>query len=494
MKLRLSNRGILTMLAAAVLAAILCLTILPGASLQALAQEKGAARLVVDGQEHAFSVAPVMIGESLLVPMSDIFKTLGADVTWSQERKEAEAVKLGTSIIIKADSRTAFVNNRVVELPQSAVIIEGRMMVPLLFVSESFGAAAEWNAGTNTVTIKMPEKKEEKKLSYADAIKQGIQKSFAWQSAQISAEKATNRNQDFALTLGEYALPSIRAKEGLKLADKWGEMQLALTADQAGISIESSMDTVSLKLEKQKNLKEKIEFLERKLKTERLKYDYGMLSLSALQDVEGALFSAKQNLVVLEKELDAAYTDLNYALGYPESQRDLPEYDLKYVPLPQIDLEKKIKDDTSGDPYLWFASQQRELAQFALTTYEYNAESQSWTLTKLDLSSANLNAANTEKALAKTIRSRYDQLRLLEENLESLKITLDQTKRNVNVARLQFDIGMITKIQLEEARMNVCDLEVQIHELQLKHKQLTEIFEKPYLAPDYVSGSGQSAS
>lgn len=490
MKFQLSNKKILTILTAA----MLCLTIVSGPPLQVMAQEKGAARLVVDGQEHAFSIAPVIIGKSLLVPMSDIFQALGAEVNWSQERKEAEAVKPGTSVIIKADSRTAFVNNRVVELPQSAVIIEGRMMVPLLFVSESFGAAVDWNTETNTATIKMPEKKEEKRLSYDDAVKQGIQKSFAWQSAQISAEKASNRNQDFALTLGEYALPSIRAKEGLKLADKWGEMQLALTADQTGISIKSSMDAVSLKLEKQKNLKDKIEFLERKLKTERLKYDYGMLSLNDLRDVESALFAAKQNLAILEKELDAAYEDLNYALGYPESQRDLPEYDLKYVPLPQVDLEKKIKDDTASDPYLWFAMEQRELAQFALTTYEYNADAQSWTLTKLDLSSANLNTANTEKALAKTIRSRYDQLRLLEENLESLQITLDQTKRSVNAARLQFDIGMITKIQLEEARRNVCDLEIQIHELQLKHKQLMEIFEKPYLAPDYISGSGQSAS
>ena len=98
-------------------------------------------------------VAPVTINDRTMVPMRAVFQNLQAEVEWDEATMSATAVKENTTIRITDGSETAYVNGEAVTLDSPAVIRDGRFLVPVRFVSESFGARVVWEEFSKTVDI-----------------------------------------------------------------------------------------------------------------------------------------------------------------------------------------------------------------------------------------------------------------------------------------------------------------------------------------------------
>lgn len=110
-------------------------------------------RVLVDGRELKFDVAPVLENNRTLVPMRAIFEALGAEMYWDNDSQTASALKADTGIAVQIGNPTANVNNKAVGLDVPPKIIGGRIMVPLRFVSEALGCKVGWDGKTLTVTI-----------------------------------------------------------------------------------------------------------------------------------------------------------------------------------------------------------------------------------------------------------------------------------------------------------------------------------------------------
>lgn len=115
-------------------------------------------RVVVDGREVQFDVAPFVDPQTsrTLVPMRAMFTALGVlneNIYWNQAARTAEARKGQTVIALTIDNPVAYVNFLPVLLDQPAVIVDGRTLVPLRFVSEQFGLKVHWNAELRVITM-----------------------------------------------------------------------------------------------------------------------------------------------------------------------------------------------------------------------------------------------------------------------------------------------------------------------------------------------------
>src|SRR3990172_1663460 len=130
------------------LAVLLVLAVVPVLPVQAQT-----IRLVVDGQPLFFDQPPVVIGGRVLVPLRGVFERLGAFVQWDPASNTVIATRGDTQVRLTIGSRQAFVNQRVVFLDVPALIVQGRTLVPLRFVSEAMGARVDWDAATRTVFI-----------------------------------------------------------------------------------------------------------------------------------------------------------------------------------------------------------------------------------------------------------------------------------------------------------------------------------------------------
>jgi hypothetical protein len=132
------------------LALVLALALAGLLSAPAAAQ---AVRVVVDGSPVAFDQPPVTIGGRVLIPLRGVFEQLGAFVQWNPATNTVLATRGGSQIQLTIGSRAASVNGRQVMLDVPPMVVGGRTLVPLRFVSEAMGATVDWEPSTRTVFI-----------------------------------------------------------------------------------------------------------------------------------------------------------------------------------------------------------------------------------------------------------------------------------------------------------------------------------------------------
>lgn len=112
-------------------------------------------KVFLNGAQLEFDTDPMIVNDITLVPFRALFEALGAEVGY-EEREDGQYVAASRgdiNITLKIDSTDAQVNNASYTLEAAPVIVNERTLVPLRFISESLGAAVEWNGTDRTITI-----------------------------------------------------------------------------------------------------------------------------------------------------------------------------------------------------------------------------------------------------------------------------------------------------------------------------------------------------
>ncbi|MBZ4666996.1 MAG: glycoside hydrolase family 18 [Defluviitaleaceae bacterium] len=96
---------------------------------------------------------PVIENGRVLVPIRLISEFLGASVHWDNIDKIAIITKDNKSIYLQANLPQAFINGKMYFLDTPPKVINGRLMVPIRFISESFNLPVNWDNASKTVLI-----------------------------------------------------------------------------------------------------------------------------------------------------------------------------------------------------------------------------------------------------------------------------------------------------------------------------------------------------
>ncbi len=121
---------------------VLTLTLLFGAvgAGQALALDGTA--IYVNNQYLPLDTMPYVSEGTTFVPLRTVSSALGADVSWSNGQANISLSEQG--IVLRPNVQTAEVNGTAVELAAAPVVQDGRILVPLRFVSEQLGAGVDY--------------------------------------------------------------------------------------------------------------------------------------------------------------------------------------------------------------------------------------------------------------------------------------------------------------------------------------------------------------
>lgn len=98
-------------------------------------------------------VAPYVVNDVTLVPVRLISESFGADVAWDEESQQATVTYGGVEIVLTIGSRIAQVDGEDVELLTAPEVTNDRTMLPLRFITETFGADVGWEEETQRVTV-----------------------------------------------------------------------------------------------------------------------------------------------------------------------------------------------------------------------------------------------------------------------------------------------------------------------------------------------------
>ncbi|SFL26691.1 Secreted protein containing C-terminal beta-propeller domain [Paenibacillus sp. 1_12] len=140
---------------AIVLACLLATTVISfGVSAPPAASESGTAiGLNVNGSHVSFSSMPLLIDNTLMVPLRDLSESLGVQIDWDGSSQTAAAIKGTHSIKLTIDSKQAFRGETPVNLEAAPRLQNGKLFVPLRFFSESFDFNVYWDGLNKSVAI-----------------------------------------------------------------------------------------------------------------------------------------------------------------------------------------------------------------------------------------------------------------------------------------------------------------------------------------------------
>lgn len=99
------------------------------------------------------NVVPYIENDRTMVPLRFISESFGADVKWIPESATIEIALGDTKIVMNPGKMEYQLNGEVKTMDTAPVIREDRTMVPLRFVSEALGKAVYWDAPTRTVIV-----------------------------------------------------------------------------------------------------------------------------------------------------------------------------------------------------------------------------------------------------------------------------------------------------------------------------------------------------
>ncbi|HHW39949.1 MAG TPA: hypothetical protein GXX19_02145 [Syntrophomonadaceae bacterium] len=114
--------------------------------------------VTLNGQRVYFpDVQPVNVNGRVLVPIRFIAESpaFGAVVTFEQSTCKVTVTRGSQTVVFQPDSRNVYVNGKLFTLDVAPILKSGRTLVPLRFLSETFGATVNWDASRNMVLIEL---------------------------------------------------------------------------------------------------------------------------------------------------------------------------------------------------------------------------------------------------------------------------------------------------------------------------------------------------
>ncbi len=115
---------------------------------------KLAIKVTIDGDPVKFpDTQPMMVASRILVPMRGVFERMGAQLRWDQAMRQVTAERNGKSVVLTMGKNQAEVDGAMIPLDQPATSVQGRVMVPLRFLSTSLGVKVDWLAADRTVAL-----------------------------------------------------------------------------------------------------------------------------------------------------------------------------------------------------------------------------------------------------------------------------------------------------------------------------------------------------
>jgi hypothetical protein len=111
---------------------------------------------LINNETSSFEAAPVIKDGRTMVPLRFIGEAFGAEFTYDSVFKIIDINFGSDKIKMQIGKKTAIVNGVEIALDVAPFIVNGRTLVPIRFISETFGAEVIWDGTTKTVTIIYP--------------------------------------------------------------------------------------------------------------------------------------------------------------------------------------------------------------------------------------------------------------------------------------------------------------------------------------------------
>ncbi len=120
----------------------------------------GSTSMYLNGEELEIT-APYVTDEGItLVPLRVITEAFGAEVIWNDAEQSVNIAYNEVTLSLVIGSKAAVINDHAEELESAPELKDGTTMVPLRFISETFGAEVEYDSESGVITVTLSDSEE----------------------------------------------------------------------------------------------------------------------------------------------------------------------------------------------------------------------------------------------------------------------------------------------------------------------------------------------
>jgi len=113
-----------------------------------LEMQVGSPDILVNGMiselDPGFSTTPILLNNRTMLPVRSIIEILGGHISWDEEQQRVSISCNGHRVDLRIGDDLAILDAKEIRIEVSPVIIAGRTMLPLRFISESLGCYVVW--------------------------------------------------------------------------------------------------------------------------------------------------------------------------------------------------------------------------------------------------------------------------------------------------------------------------------------------------------------
>lgn len=104
--------------------------------------------------DAGIGTTPIVYNGRTLVPIRAIVEKMGGTVGWDGTTSTITLTYKSTTIKLVVESTTATVNGATKTLDVAPMVLNGRTLLPIRFITENFGGEVGWEDRTSTITLK----------------------------------------------------------------------------------------------------------------------------------------------------------------------------------------------------------------------------------------------------------------------------------------------------------------------------------------------------
>lgn len=158
-------------------------------------------KVLVDNETVEFDVPPQIINGRTMVPMRSIFEKLGAKVEWDGLNKAIHAKKDNKLIVMHIGKNNMDIDGNSISLDTPATIVDGRTLVPVRAVAESFNCDVDWDNDSKTVKISQSTDVSSDKDTKPNEVKPSTEAKDEPVASEVIKEEAKPKNDEYIYTM-----------------------------------------------------------------------------------------------------------------------------------------------------------------------------------------------------------------------------------------------------------------------------------------------------
>lgn len=452
----------------------------------------------IDNMLQPFKSSVINKDGYTLVAFRDLFEMLDIDVDWNDVKRNITAKKGDKILVMNVDTNKATLNGEYVDMPVSIYISEGTAYVPLRFVCEVFDMKVEWDSDKQNISINTGEDEyiyldnlyiedNINTLSQEEAVKMAQSKNSSIRNLNDAIEynKKVSLDLNNQIVGQNYYDPQIEAIlkniNSLNAQVKDKDINQKIIEDSIELSVISSYVNIKTTKLNIAVLEKTIEVNEKNIEALELKYKYGMISESELKQAKDTQNSNKLNLEALKNSLETQQKNLNNILGQDNNVNvDITLKD-NFDEIDKIDIDSYITTNKEGDISIQLLKENLKRAEDTRKNYSHTATDEDKIKADNDIKTAQRKLADAKVSMDSNLRSSYDNLLKMRDTDKNLKLNLNKAIDSYNKMAANYINGNAVLNQVDQAKLEILNIEKQIEQNKLKYIISLYTFEKPYL-------------